>query len=272
MCVERIPSSLSTASTTAAPAPSPNRIQVLRSVQSTMRDNTSAPITSTFFAVPVRIYLSAMERPYTKPEHAAEISKTAALTAPISCWTIQEVAGKGKSGVTVPRTIISSSVASMPAMSRARREASTAKVEVNSPSTAIRRCLIPVLDVIHSSLVSTIRSRSRLVRIFSGKAEPVPVILALSTLSPLRYSLNFLIISLTIDYGIFRQFFGNMFGDTTSGILMSKADGIFDSFDIGTTVTNHANAINSQERGPAIFSIIYDLFKTVKGTANKQIP
>jgi len=80
--------------------------------------------------------------------------------------------------------IRSSSSALIPAISRARREASTAKVEVYWPSAAIRRCLIPVLVVIHSSLVSTIRSRSRLVSIFSGREEPVPVILDLSICSP----------------------------------------------------------------------------------------
>ena len=39
----------------------------------------------------------------------------------------------------------------------------------------MRRSLMPVRVVIHSSEVSTIFSRSALVRIFSGTYEPTPV-------------------------------------------------------------------------------------------------
>ena len=88
------------------------------------------------------------------------MSKAAALVAPRFCCTIQAVDGKGKSGVTVPQMMRSSSAGSTSAISNARRAARVAKVEVNSPSAAIRRSLIPVRLVIQSVLVSTIRSRS----------------------------------------------------------------------------------------------------------------
>ena len=54
-----MPGSLDASSTT-APAPSPNSTQVSRSVQSTMRVSVSAPITSTFFDWPLRMNLSAI--------------------------------------------------------------------------------------------------------------------------------------------------------------------------------------------------------------------
>ncbi len=50
---------VSEASSTTAPAPSPNSTQVVRSLKSRMRENTSAPITSAVLALPVRIIASA---------------------------------------------------------------------------------------------------------------------------------------------------------------------------------------------------------------------
>jgi hypothetical protein len=52
----------SEASSTTAPAPSPNSTQVVRSLKSRMRENTSAPITSARRAVPLRIIESATLR------------------------------------------------------------------------------------------------------------------------------------------------------------------------------------------------------------------
>ncbi len=51
---------VSDASSTTAPAPSPNSTQVVRSLKSRMRENTSAPITSALLAAPVLIMESAM--------------------------------------------------------------------------------------------------------------------------------------------------------------------------------------------------------------------
>src|ERR1051326_2848896 len=62
----------------------------------------------------------------------------------------------------------------MPARSIACRDARVANCEVYSPGAALRRCLIPVRVVIHSSEVSTIFSRSALVRTPSGYERPVP--------------------------------------------------------------------------------------------------
>ncbi len=45
-----------------APAPSPKRMQVLRSVQSVIWSAHSAPSTSAFLTAPLAMYRSAMER------------------------------------------------------------------------------------------------------------------------------------------------------------------------------------------------------------------
>ena len=96
------------------------------------------------------------------------MSKAAALCAPIFSCTRQAVAGKGMSGVMVARMIKSTSAGSTFARSRARFAAKVAMSEVYSSSAAMRRSLMPVRVVIHSSVVSTNFSRSALVSTFSG--------------------------------------------------------------------------------------------------------
>src|ERR1700680_4790107 len=66
-------------------------------------------------------------------------------------------------------TIRSIDCASIPASARAARAAWTAKCEVNSPSAAMWRCLIPVRCTIHSSEVSIRTARLALVRICRGR-------------------------------------------------------------------------------------------------------
>ncbi len=62
-----------------------------------------------------------------------------------------------------------------PAIFIARWAAFAAMSEVNSSFAAMRRSLMPVRVVIHSSDVSTIFSRSALVKTFSGTYDPTPV-------------------------------------------------------------------------------------------------
>src|SRR6266487_2682061 len=68
---------------TAAPAPSPKSTQVFRSVQSVIDVNFSAPITRTVSWVCDVMNCCAISRPKRKPAQAAEISRQAALVAPI---------------------------------------------------------------------------------------------------------------------------------------------------------------------------------------------
>ena len=73
------------------------------------------------------------------------------------------------SGVEVARMIRSMSPGRRPAAASAWREAASARSLVDSPSAAMWRSRMPVRATIHSSVVSTIDSRSRLVRTFSGR-------------------------------------------------------------------------------------------------------
>ncbi len=74
--------------------------------------------------------------------------------------------------------MMSISSGSSPATATARRPATAAMLAVVSWAAATRRSRIPVRETIHSSEVSTIRSRSAFVRTASGAYEPQPLIRA----------------------------------------------------------------------------------------------
>ena len=85
--------------------------------------------------------------------------------------TIHAVAGISLSGERVATMIRSTSSGETPPISRAFLAASAQKSEVVSCSSAIRRSLIPVLETIHSSEVSTIFSMSLLVTTREGTPD-----------------------------------------------------------------------------------------------------
>src|SRR4051812_29732241 len=113
-----------------------------------------------------------------KPLQAADMSNAGTPGSPRSAPMKHAVDGKTISGVIVAQTIRSRSFGSMPAASMALRAAAAPRVAVDSPGPAMRRSRMPVRWTIHSSLVSTIRDSSSLVRRFSGSALPVPVMMA----------------------------------------------------------------------------------------------
>jgi hypothetical protein len=90
---------------------------------------------------------------------------------------LEPTLGKIRSGDVVPTITMSISAGPTPALFIACFAASTHMSEVVwSGATQCRRST-PVRVRIHSSLVSTIFSRSKLVSTFSGRYRPVPVIL-----------------------------------------------------------------------------------------------
>jgi hypothetical protein len=111
---------------------------------------------------------SAMLIPYSDPAQAAETSKAKARLAPSLACTTTAQDGSGISAEIVATIRMSTSSALVPAMAKACLAATTAMSEVTSPSAAIRLSLIPVRSAIQASLVATIVSRSRLVRIRFG--------------------------------------------------------------------------------------------------------
>ena len=152
---------------TTAPAPSANKIAVERSFQSTILDIVSLPTTNILLKCPFSIYCCAVVSAKTNPAHTAWRSN-AGQEAPSRSCSIVAVAGKILSGVVVARIIRSISEALIPAISRAFLLASKAKSQVLS-SVTILLSLIPVLEVIHSSEVSRVCSRSLLVITLDGK-------------------------------------------------------------------------------------------------------
>src|SRR6185369_2484949 len=66
------------------------------------------------------------------------------------------------------------------ALARAKCAAFSPRVADDSLGSAMRRSRIPVRDTIQSSLVLTIDSRSRFVRMRSGQDAPQPVMMALT--------------------------------------------------------------------------------------------
>ena len=186
-----MPPGTSLAATKTAPAPSPKRTQVLRSDQSTSRDRVSAPITSTYSAALLAINPRATPRPYTNPEQAALKSNACRRVAPRPSCTREAVDGKRCSGEAVATITISTRFAGTSATRNASCAALMARVAVVSCGS-VAMCLwrIPVRVRIHSSLVSTMRDRSSLVRMWLGTLFPHPTIwayLPTDPLPPLRF-------------------------------------------------------------------------------------
>ena len=101
------------------------------------------------------------------------MSKQTALLAPILRWTCAAVLGNNVSGVTVATIIKSKSFAPILHVFNALLTAIEAISEVVSSLDAILLSIIPVLDCIHSSEVSTIFVISKFVNTFFGTYEPV---------------------------------------------------------------------------------------------------
>jgi hypothetical protein len=142
---------------------------VARSFQSVMRERVSEPMTRARLASPQRTYLSAMESAYMKPAHAVSTLNAGTPRQPRRFCSSTPQLGKIRSGVVVPKAMKSTSAGFMLAASSARRAAFSARSTVVSPSAATCRRSMPVRVRIHSSLVSTSFSSSRLETTRSGR-------------------------------------------------------------------------------------------------------
>ena len=161
----------------AAAAPSPKSMQDDLSEKSRKRESASFATTRTYFSESsVSRKRLAVSSAYTKPEQAAFRSKAAAFGAPISCWITLAILGVRKSEVTVHEMTSPISSGDIPAASIARSEACFPMYHVGS-QPAIGRSVMPVLVLIHSSLVSTKRVKSSFVNICSGTYLPIPKML-----------------------------------------------------------------------------------------------
>ena len=85
----------SDAPSTTAPAPSPNKMQVVRSCQFNNRLSASEPTTKALPICPVRIKESATDNALRKPEQAAFTSKEKTFLAPSKSSRTHAELGKG---------------------------------------------------------------------------------------------------------------------------------------------------------------------------------
>ncbi len=162
-------------SSTTAPAPSPKRMAVDRSSQSTIRDMVSEPTSKHPLACPpggTRRRPPARRRTPSRRRSGRRRRPGPRVPAagrwPTLAWPRRGCRCTGGPG-RGPRP-------ASPARVRAFWAASTASPEVVPPT---RRSRMPVRSTIHSSLVSRLPSRSALVTTLSGKALPHPVMRAL---------------------------------------------------------------------------------------------
>src|SRR5690606_10804691 len=170
------PAGSSDASITTAAAPSPKSTATLRLLQPMYGLMTSTPITSALRTTPVRTIAVAVESPYRKLVQAVFKSMAAAWWAPSMNCTPEAVLGTCSSAEQVPRMIRSSSLGSSLAHASARAAAMCDNTVMGT--CEMRRSLMPVRVVIHSSLVSKNVARSALLRTAGGMHLPQPVIAA----------------------------------------------------------------------------------------------
>jgi hypothetical protein len=97
------------------------------------------------------------------------MSKLPILRIPTMSQTILAVEGNTRSGVVVAQIKRSTSCAGVPVLASNPLTAAAAMCEVPSPSPLrMRRSLMPVRSLIHSSLVSSVRASVALSRMSSG--------------------------------------------------------------------------------------------------------
>merc|ERR1719163_1002157 len=134
-----------------APAPSPNRMHVFRSPQSTHRDMASAPTTRAASYVPVSRNWDAVTNANKNPEHAAVMSNATAFLQPH--WSATFAASPNKSsGVDVATMTSPTTAGSRPERSRAFCAADAAWSAMDSPGCRTRLDRMPVRCEIHSLL------------------------------------------------------------------------------------------------------------------------
>src|SRR6267378_1235199 len=164
------------------------------------------------------------------------------------------VEGNGRSPVTVPTMIWSSFSPWMPASRTARRAASVASAEAGVSGSEIRRSLIPVRVVIHSSEVSTIFSKSLFVRTRSGVQEPTP------TMWTSRAGLIMPTSRAEASCGLrgqLVQILADEVGHARLGAPRRGADRVLDRARVAAAVRDDAGPVHAQKRRPTDLGVVH---------------
>src|ERR1035437_4219487 len=147
-----------------------------------------------------------------------------------------------------------------------------ARSEEASSMPATRPSLIPVLVVIHSSVVSTIFSRSKFVSTLAGTYEPVPMIW-MADLFGIRLNSE-------LDFGrifgksAFRVMFLDFVLDEAIGIVLHEltrdANGVGDGFLVRLAMADDADPVNPHERSPAVLRVIGFALDLLQGVLHEE--
>src|ERR1700693_1636374 len=193
------------------------------------------------------------------------MSEAAARVAPRFFWTRQEVAGNGMSPEIVPTRIMSRSSGLTCERFKAMSAAFVQRSENFSPSETMWRSLIPVRSVIHWSLVSTIFSRSALVRSFFGTAAPVPRIFARFMGEPALplHGPRFARVKVG-DRGL------DLFVELLPGDLRGEADRVLDRLGARPAVADDDAPLHTQERRPPVLGVVEPRLEPPEGVAGKE--
>src|SRR2546425_961604 len=211
-----------------------------------------------------------------KPEHPAARSKAAAPAAPRLSWTMQAVAGIGMSGVTVAQMIRSTWEATRPADWSAASAARVANCDMYSSSFAMRRSRMPVRDVIHSSDVSTILSRSAFVRTRAGRDEPVPRMIA--RLSPrvietlrLHVSAGPDSVGCAVPRSHPEDFVVDAIVHPGPDEILGHAHGVLDGPHGRSAVADDSGRPHTEKRHPPVFGVVDLLAKVAERRAGQEV-
>src|SRR5579872_1741437 len=207
-----------------------------------------------------------------KPAHAAPMSRAPALTAPIAPWTIQLTDGKGMSPVTVAQITRSISLGSNPRLARSVRTAWVDSVAVVSSGPAIRRSRIPVRCTIHSSEVSTIRSRSRFDRTASGTACAIPVTTALNVYLPTRTcAIRLLVRGFRFFGQILLHARSNRLDDFPFDRQLGPQQRVLDRLRRTPAMADRAQSVESKQRRTANLRVVHPLAQRLHDFAQRKV-
>src|SRR4030042_6435031 len=178
---------------------------------------------------------------------------------------IADVDGIGCPTVAGARMSSSTSSGETSASAMARRPASIARVATLSSGPTTWRSRIPVRDMIHSSDVSTMRSKSLLVRIFSGRNVPRPAIRAVSvcwscTLHLLRTLAGPQLRDLRFDVGY----------DAVGCVDVGEAEGVPDRLRTGGAASHEARALHAEARGAPVLRVVRLALERREGRLSEQ--
>src|SRR5262245_3044821 len=126
------------------------------------------------------------------------------------------------------------SVGASPAISSARCDANSARSDAFSSGPTMRRSEIPVRSRIHSSEVSTIRSRSKLLSTRSGTCMPVPTMVTPRTSGS--------------GFTVGLDFLSNMLVDALLDEAGHGADRAADRLGAAAAVAHEADAVDAEQR------------------------